>query len=264
MYNIWPLLIISIAFLIIIFIVLRRFPALAVLDVENIPEEKEQQTKEKIIKQRMKRKLSFLEKIFNNIFVFLNNIFNKLSEKLKFLQEEKKQKKEINVLSEVDSGEKIKILFSQAEELIKKEDWDEAEKKLIEIISVDDKNFLAFWRLGEVYYSKNKYQEAKQTLLYALKLSEVLIDSSSNNDIANLNYSLALINQELDDLDGAIFHLKKSLEIDRNNPRYLDLMLNLCIIKKDKFKAEDFLNRIKDVNPENNNISDWENKIENL
>ena len=264
MYNIWPLLIISIAFLIIIFIVLRRFPALAVLDVENIPEEKEQQTKEKIIKQRMKRKLSFLEKIFNNISVFLNNIFNKLSEKLKFLQEEKKQKKEINVLSEVDSGEKIKILFSQAEELIKKEDWDEAEKKLIEIISVDDKNFLAFWRLGEVYYSKNKYQEAKQTLLYTLKLSEVIIDSSSNNDIANLNYSLALINQELDDLDGAIFHLKKSLEIDRNNPRYLDLMLNLCIIKKDKFKAEDFLNRIKDVNPENNNISDWENKIENL
>ncbi len=264
MYNIWPLLIISIAFLIIIFIVLRRFPALAVLDVENIPEEKEQQTKEKIIKQRMKRKLSFLEKIFNNISIFLNNIFNKLSEKLKFLQEEKKQKKEINVLSEVDSEEKIKILFSQVEELIKKEDWDEAEKKLIEIISVDDKNFLAFWRLGEVYYSKNKYQEAKQTLLYTLKLSEVIIDSSSNNDIANLNYSLALINQELDDLDGAIFHLKKSLEIDRNNPRYLDLMLNLCIIKKDKFKAEDFLNRIKDVNPENNNISDWENKIENL
>jgi tetratricopeptide (TPR) repeat protein len=264
MYNIWPLLIISIAFLVIIFIVLRHFPALAVLDVENIPEEKEQQTKEKIIKQRMKRKISFLEKFFNNISAFLNNIFNRLSEKLKSLQEEKKQKKEEIVLSEVSPEEKIKILFSQVDDLIKKEDWDEAEKKLIEIISVDDKNFLAFWRLGEVYHLGSKYQEAKQTLLYALKLSEIFVDSVSSNDIANLNYSLALINQELVDLDSAVFHLEKSLELDPNNPRYLDLMLNLCIIKKDKFRAEDFLNRIKEVNPENNNISDWGEQIKNL
>lgn len=264
MYNIWPLLLISIAFLIIIFIVLRHFPALAVLDVENIPEEKEQQTKEKIIKQRMKRKISFLEKFFNNISTFLNNIFNRLFEKLKSLQEEKKQKKEEIILSEVSSEEKIKILFSQAEDLIKKEDWDEAEKKIIEIISVDDKNFLAFWRLGEVYHSESKYQEAKQTLLYALKLSEIFIDSVSSSDIANLNYSLALINQELADLDNAIIHLEKSLELDPNNPRYLDLMLNLCIIKKDKFRAEDFLNRIIEVNPENNNISDWEEQIKSL
>lgn len=264
MYNIWPLLIISIAFLVIIFIVLRHFPALAVLDVENIPEEKEQQTKEKIIKQRMKRKISFLEKFFNNISTFLNNIFNRLFEKLKSLQEEKKQKKEEIILSEVSPEEKIKILFSQVDDLIKKEDWDEAEKKLIEIISVDDKNFLAFWRLGEVYHLGSKYQEAKQTLLYALKLSEIFVDSVSSNDIANLNYSLALINQELVDLDSAAFHLEKSLELDPNNPRYLDLMLNLCIIKKDKFRAEDFLNRIKEVNPENNNISDWGEQIKNL
>ncbi|HOZ53129.1 MAG TPA: hypothetical protein PK142_00435 [bacterium] len=264
MYNIWPLLTISIAFLIIIFIVLRHFPALAILDVENIPEEKEQQTKEKIIRQRMKRKISFLEKFFNNISIFFNNIFGRLSEKLKVLQEEKKQKKEEIILSEVSLEDKIKILFSQAEDFIKKEEWDEAEKKIIEIISVDDKNFLAFWRLGEVYHSEDKYQEAKQTLLYALKLGEVFVDSVSSNDIANLNYSLALINQELADIESAVFHLEKSLELDPNNPRYLDLMLNLCIIKKDKFRAEDFLNRIREVNPENNNISNWQEQINNL
>lgn len=244
--------------------ILRHFPALAVLDVENIPEEKEQQTKEKIIRQRMKRKISFLENFFDNASKFFNKIFISLNEKLKKLQKEKKQKKAEVVLSEVSDIEKIKILFSQAEEFIKKENCDEAEKKLVEIISLDDKNFLAFLELGKVYYSEDKYQEAKQTLLYALKLSEISIEPISNNELTNLNYLLALINQELFDIDKAIFHLEKSLELAPNNPRYLDLMLSLCIIKKDKFKAKDFLNKIKEVNPDNNNITDWEAQVRDL
>lgn len=264
MYNLWPILILSVALLIIIFIIFRHFPALAVLDVDNMAEEKERLIKEKIIRDRMKRKFSFLDKFFNNLLNLFNRLSNVFWSKLSSLQEGQKKKKEDKVLSEKSQVEQIDFLFKLADDFIKKENWSEAEKKLIEIITIDNNNFLAFLELGEVYHSEGKLQEAKQTLLYAVKLSENFSENINQSDVNNLNYSLALINRELNDIEGAILSLQKSLEVDANNPRYLDLMLDLCIIKKDKNSALYFLNKIKEVNPENNNIKEWEEQLLDL
>lgn len=261
MYNLWPLLIISVSFLIIIFIIFRHFPALAVLDVENIPEEKEDKIKEKIIKERIKRKFSFLEDFFDRVLAFFNRVSNIFWSKLDKIKEDQREKQENLSLSAVSISERMKILFSQAEVFIKQDNCSEAEKRLIEVISLDDKNFLAFWKLGEVYYFQEKWQEAKQTLLYALKLSEVYPDKVSPNELSNLNYTLSLINKELNDIEGAFSSIINSLNIDPKNPRYLDLALDLCIIRKDKNLAIDYLERIKEVNPENNNIDNWEKEI---
>ncbi len=261
MINFWILLIISSIFLVILFIVIRHFPELAILDAENIPEEKESLVKEKLIKQRIKRKFAFLDNFFNKILVLFNKISDNFWNKLSDLEKKQKEKKEEKSLSEVSTEDKIKILFSQAEDFIKQENWIEAEKKLIELISLDDKNFLAFLELGEVYHSEQKWQEAKQTLLYANKLGELNTAKVSFSDMANLNYSLALINKELKDLDSAYENIKKSLDLDQKNPRYLDFMLNLCIIKRNKLLSIEYLNKIKEVNPDNNNISNWEEDI---
>lgn len=265
MYNLWPLLIIAFAFLVIVFIIFRHFPALAVLDAENIPEEKERRIKEKIIKERMRRKFIFLNNFFKKFSDFFNKVSNIFWTKLENWRDRKKEEQMEKTLSEVSSEERIKMTFSIAEDFINQENWIEAEKKLIEIIGLDDKNFMAFSDLGKVYQAQEKWQEAKQTLLYAVKLAELFPDKASLNDFSNLNYSLALINQELGDISSAINSLNKALENDPNNPRYLDLMLNLCIMKRDKNLATEFLERIKKVNPQNNNISDWAediNKIE--
>jgi len=261
MYNIWPLIIILVSLLVILFIVIRRFPALAVLDVDNIPEEKEQQIKEKIIKDRMRRKFSYLNKFFS----FFGDFFIKFS---KFIGEglenfKKKQESKIKTgsLANVSQEEKMRLLFSQAKEMIKNEEIKEAEQKLIEIISLDDKNLLAFSELGYLYYDQGKLQEAKQTLLYALKLADI---SNLRNEQAEINYNLSLIAKDLNDNDGAVLNLLKALEKDQNNPRYLDLMLDLCIIKKDKKLALEYLERIKEVNPDNQNIASWEESISEI
>lgn len=261
MYNIWPLIIILLALLIILFIILRRFPALAVLDVDNIPEEKEQQIKEKIIKDRMRRKFSR----FNKFFGFLGDFFNKISkyiwDSLENFKKKQEEKIESGNLVGMVKEDKIKILFSQVKDFIKDENLKEAEQKLIEIISMDDKNLLAFSELGELYHLQGKLQEAKQTLLYALKLAEI---ADSKNDQTEINYNLSLISKDLNDIDGAMLCLFKSLEKDQNNPRYLDLMLDLCIIKKDKNLALEYLERIKEVNPENQNIAKWQDDIDKI
>lgn len=264
MFNDWLWLIIIFSLLTIIFIIFRHFPALAVLDVDNIPEEKENKIKERIIKERMRRKFSFFDKFFDNILSF----FNRISSSFWFFWGSFKKRERDNddrrVLSQVGSEEKIKILLSQSIDLIKKEEWPEAEKKLIEIISIDDKNFSAFWELGEVYRLQEKWQEAKQTLLYTLKLTQIKDNVVSFNDISSLNYYLALINKELSDLDSAFINMSQALELEPNNPRYLDLMLDLCIIKKDKKLSLEYLDKIKEVNPGNNNIPDWQRDINDI
>lgn len=264
MYNLWPLLIISFAFLLIIFIIFRHFPALALLDVENISEEKERRIKEKIIKERMRRKFKFLNNFFQKISDWFNKISNIFWSKLEAWKDKKKEERRARNLAEVSDAEKVKMIFSLAKTFIDQEDWLEAEKKLIEIISLDDKNFLAFLELGKVYQAQEKWQEAKQTLLYALKLAKLFPEQANLNDFSNINYSLAIINQELGDLDLALKSLERALENDPNNPRYLDLMLNLCIMKRDKGAAIKYLEKIKKSNPQNNNIAEWSKDIEKI
>ncbi len=260
----WPILIILIAFLIIVFIILRNFPALAVLDVNNIPEEKEEMVKEKIIKARIKRKFSFFDKFFKIILDYFNKAANSLWLKLDDFKERKKKIKEEKSLENLSPSEKNKHLFFKAKNSIFQENWIEAEKFLIELISIDDRSFKAFFLLGDVYFQEEKWQEAKQTLLYALKLAELQEDSIDFNDLSNLKYSLALVNKELNDIGAAIKSVDSLLEMAPNNPRYLDLMLDLCIINKDKISALNFLDKIKEVNPDNNNISDWQEEIDKI
>ncbi len=264
MFNNWMLLIIAVCLLIIFFIIFRRFPALAVLDVDNIPEEKESKIKEKIIKERMRRKLSFIDKFFDDILSFLDKISSSFWFLLGNFRKQEKDNKDKKVFSQVGPEEKMKILLNQSMDLIKKEEWLEAEKKLIEIISIDDKNFSAFWELGEVYRLQEKWQEAKQTLLYTLKLTQAPDNNISSSDVSSVNYYLALINKELNDIDGALAGMARALEIEPNNPRYLDLMLDLCIIKKDKKLSLEYLDKIKEVNPDNNNIPDWQKSIDEM
>lgn len=264
MYIWWLLSILLIALSIIIFIISRHFSALAILDVENIPEEKEEKIKEKIIKERIKRKFSFWDKFFNKILDFFDKVSNSFWEKLNQLKQEQKNKNDERALSNISLEEKIRILLSQADALVKKEDFVEAEKKLIEVISLDDKNFPAFWELGEVYHSQSKWQESKQTLLYALKLAELKPENISSSDISNLNYSLALINKEINNIEASFDNALKASELEPNNPRYLDLILGLCIIKKEKKLALEYLEKIKESNPDNNNISKWQEQIDLL
>jgi len=175
MYNLLPLIIILISFIIILAIIIRKFPMLAVLDVENIPAEKEAKMKEKIIKERLQRDIF---KVGGWLVVFGERLIKKVNKLIASLHELREKHQEEKKMADKNPEEKIDILLEQSKELNKKDDFDdlnEAEKKLIEVISLDSKNLAAFIELGEVYFKLNKYEEAKQTFVYALKLWNILM-----------------------------------------------------------------------------------------
>ncbi|MBU0637202.1 MAG: tetratricopeptide repeat protein [Patescibacteria group bacterium] len=289
MYNIIPLILILASLIVIIVIVSKKFSFLATLDVENIPAEKEAKFKEQIIGTRLKRNivkwLAKFARLINPLTTYLNNFFGWAYKKIQNLKNDY-QKSEIKV-------ENIKLiidqLFNEAEELKKQNDLLEAEKKYIKIIGLDSRNIMAFKELGHLYFEQKSLEEAKQAFEHVLKLKQDDEDVYENlaqiaKESGDLNqakedyikslkmnkqnaqtfYNLALVYQAMNSLKEAVKSLKKALEIEPNHPRYLDTMLQLSIIIKDKHLALNVCNKLIEVNPENKKIELFKKQIEEL
>jgi tetratricopeptide (TPR) repeat protein len=254
--------------LIISAIIIKKLPALAILDVDNMAKEKEAKFKNLIIKKRIDRDIARVSGIFGGFFIKLNSYFNKLTEKA--IDNLKKIKLKQKVLDKVPHQQKEKILKSlvlESEKLSKAEEYSETEKKLVEVISLDQKNLLAFYNLGEVYEKLRKYPEARQTYGYALKLSkQELKDDVEDIYISpqEVYFSLAGLEKKAGNIEAAYENISEALEIEANNPRFLDLIVDLSIIKKDKNSAWQYLEKLSEVNPENNKLADRKEQIEKI
>lgn len=264
MYNLIPIILILVSLSVIIVIVVRKFSALASLDVENIPAEKENIVKERIISTRFKRNiikwsskiLAILRFISEKGGVLSRFIFNKLIElKDRYAKEEVQQIE--------DKEEKIEKLYKESQELVKEEYYQEAEKKLIEIIGLDSKNLASFKALGGLYYQMKKHEEALETFKHALKLIQEDKAADPSQE-AEIYFNLALAHKEKENFKEALDELKKVLKIEPNNPRFLDTALEISIIKKDKSMALDAYEKLKEANPENKKLDEWKRKIKNL
>lgn len=261
MWSLVSIIIIAICLVIILAILIKKFPVLAILDVDKIPGQKETEFKDRILKERLERDLAHWSGFFMKIGKLLkkrSGFFKNIYEALKAKAEHYRRLKKINL---PQRQEKLQILLRQSAEDIKNEDFSQAEEKLIEAIRLDNQNLDAFRDLGEVYFLSRKYHEAKQTLEHALKLA---IKIKQEQIAAEINFYLAEISYHLKEYDLAIDYVYESLNFAPNSPRYLDLLLELSIMKKDKKLASDTLAKLASVNPENQKLGDWQEKIASL
>jgi tetratricopeptide (TPR) repeat protein len=267
MYNIIPLILILISLSIITVIVARKFSALASLDVDNIPAEKEAKFKERLIGTRFKRHFS---KASSKAVKISRFVFDKTSKYSKTaynkLYELKDRYGAETMVIIGDKKKKIKELISEADEY-KKEEFDIAERKLINIIGLDSKNVEAFESLGNLYLDRKNFKEAKETFLHLLKLLESEQKGelyTDQNKAAGVFYNLSIASSRLEENLEAFDYIKKALEIEPKNPRYLDTILETSIINKDKDSAESAFKTLEEVNPDNKKLEEFEKEIKEL
>ncbi len=283
MYNIIPLIIILISLSIIVFIVVKKFPAFSSVDVTSIKAEKEAKFKERIISNRLKRNIM---KWYTKILKIIRPAGRSMSSFLKWLfnksMELKNRYKDEPIMPFSNIKSRIENLFREADELKQRGELEKVEKKLIEIVGLDSKNIKAFKTLGELYFERKDYEEARQTFAHILKLSksqEVYDSISSLSDASEENklkiseadrerglayFNLSLVHQSMNDIDEAINCLKQALAIEPNNPRYLDTLLEIGIINKDKILALDAYKKLVQVNPENQKLAELKEQIDQL
>ncbi|MDA3802424.1 MAG: hypothetical protein PF488_00815 [Patescibacteria group bacterium] len=70
--------------------------------------------------------------------------------------------------------------------------------------------------------------------------------------------------KEAENIELSFDEAAEALEIEKNNPRFLDLILDLSIMRNDKKSAISYLERLVENNPENKKIEVWKEEIEML
>ncbi len=262
MLIIIPLVLILLCLIIIAVIIIKKFPILALLDIDAIPEEKEAKFKEQIMKKKFNRDLSFWE---NKIFGFLKKANKKIDNFSKNINSDLKKKKEEyqaqKRLSFAEKEKKTKKILEEVDNLIQRGENEKAETRAIFILTFDSHNPEAFAKLGEIYMLMKKYEEAKETYIFLLKLIQ---EREDKNEQANILFKITEIYESLEDYEKAIDNVYQALDIHKNHPRYLDKLLELFIKTKNLSGAREIYEILLFNNPENNKLKDWQKKIEKL
>jgi tetratricopeptide (TPR) repeat protein len=257
-------------------IVGRKFSLLANIDVAEIQTEKNAQLKQQIIASQLRRRFGhaglFFARLVKPFSKLLRNTFDWLYDKVNNWQRAQANRE---AMIGLEISKRIDVLLFEAEEMVRDGRLEGAEKKYIEIIGLDPKNFRAFKDLGEVYLKNQNLNEARQTLEHALRLKKNSErahegeEKTKTKEVKDLELSqayflLGTIFEEAGEYAKAIVQLKRGLKIERHNPRYLDRMIEVSILKKDKINAQQALTELETVNPENQKLANFKERIEAL
>lgn len=263
MYNIIPLIIILLCLAGISAIVLKKLPLLTIFDVNEIPEEKAAQTKNKIIEERLERKVKHFSSKLQPFFRIISNFFQRKvsSVKAKIQAVEDKYKNQAKQEVLVTKGEfmdlekKIATLLEEGQAFARADKVEEAERKIIEVLALDPKNLKAYHELGDLYYVQKHFTEAEATFRHILKINKA-------DDLAY--FKLGEVYEKMEKPESVVENLVKALELVPNNPKYLDLLLTNSIILKNKELAVKTLEKLKLVNPENAKIVEFEQQLKEI
>ena len=268
---------------VIIFIIGRKFPKLKTLDVDTVPQAQTAKVRDRILLERMKRTTKkSKEAVRKQAVPFLNkftNIIKKIIEKVYALEKKyQKQATEKNPLSAKESKTQVADLLTKAQSFIKKEKWNDAEKLLIEVVSLDSKNKDAYQGLFDVYFSTKEYKQALQTAQFILRLvqkgsqrvekqdkvGQKYYTVSNAPELADVYMEMGEVYRRMEKPELALVNYQKALEVEPNNPRNLDQTIEICIRQKHKSLAFDLIKRLEEVNPENQKLKDYYDKLSNL
>ncbi len=264
MYNIIPVSIIILSLAIIIAILIRKVPAVASIDIKQLPEEKQKEIKNNLIRSKIQRGLEktiFSYDLISKKLGFLNKFLDLIRKRVTALEEKYSRKNKRIIKSEPGViKEKVAQLLSEAEEIQGRGEFSEVEKKYIEVIELDPLNIDAYRGLGNFYLKQNDFDEAKQTFEHVLKL----IKRKRAKEIVEDYINLSFVYRELGEGKRALAVLKKTLRLEPNNPRNLDLLCEASIIVKDKDSALRAYKQLKEVNPENQKLEGLEERIREI
>ncbi len=262
----------------IFFIIGRRLSVLSSIDVESIPAEREARVKNKIIEDRIQRKLGEFQRTAAFAIVPLQGLLahgvgyvRRLYHWLLELREHHEKGKIVGgstISSIKEDMDPLRVALEEANRCIQEEEYESAEKKYIEIISKEKKFVEAYQGLADLYVKQKEWEQAQEVLLHVCKLQKTLLKSRIGNEegsiailYAQTLFKLNEVYQILGEYEKAYDSLKKALEFQKNNPKYLNALVELSVLLKQRIRAEKALEQLRKANPDNQKLNEFEDRI---
>lgn len=270
-------------------VVVRKFPQLTLIDTESLPKERDAKRKKEIIRQRVDRLAGAWGRRFaDDLLKRMDNAREGFRARYRKLLELERQYRKERKLTPSAVREKVAALQAEAAILVKDGNAVEAEKKYIEIVSLDSRNADAYRGLAKLYLDDKRYEQARETFSYLVRMAirdnrclhgkgrrsfssgavpnrdACPASSAMHADIAKYCVDLAAACQALGDVPGMVEAYERAVTMEPSNPRLLDLLLDACILGGDKDRAFEVFRRLAEVNPENNKLPALQEKISSL
>lgn len=255
------LIVATIAFFGIAMIVVRKFPQLSRIDTSIIPEERTLQKKKEIIKERaVRQSVALFRPLFTwfgqKIFA-IRMRFRTLYRRLLDMEAQIHNQKP---LSSEEREEKIKSSIIAAEKAVEEGEESVAEKRYIEAIALDPRRKEAYIGLARVYETNRRFYEAREMYEFIRRLLNRL-GGATVSEKGEIEVALGEVCLAMDDYHAAHVSFERALTFEPANPRYLDLLLETCILEGAKEKAIELLARMHDANPENQKLRELSDKV---
>jgi len=270
------LILVVVALAVLFFVFFHKMPLLANIDIANLPAEREAAKKQAIIDERIRRQLArhgwWWRNLLGPLYQRLKDLFWRGYGQLQKLD---RQHLKARLQAQGLNWQRAKQLLADAEEALKNNDLVQAEKLAVESLELDKSQLDSFIVLAEIYQEQKKYPEAEETWIYAIKrLSQKYrADQSRGRQeearetgrrLAEYQYSLGQLCLRQGNPDRADYYLKQALKIEPKNPRYLDTLLEISIIRKDRVTAVLIFDTLSEVDPSNAGLAEYQEKIRQL
>ncbi len=242
---------------IVVWLGVKKLPELRVVDPASSKEAKEKEIKQTILRKRLERiggehAAALKRNVFVPVGRGMQNAVRRMAGKLTAI-ERKYAERQKGGGEKLHNPEVLRALVREAEELMDDERYEVAEKKLIEVVSHDPKNIPAYERLGHLYLQTKDFAGARETFQFLTRLSPK--DASV---LASLG-EVADAEGRLEDAKG---FYKQALDLSPKNPKYIDFYISAVIAVGDVHEATTALEHLREVNPDNQKIPEFEETIE--
>ena len=266
MYSILPFILILLSLAVMVVLIVKKFPQLALLDVDSIPEVKMEKKKDEFFKKKadkraevvsqkqremikpLFKKLQDLQTWFRKIVL---DVYKKTNEKTEAIKQKRqinnsvinKEKKESDAEEIID----IKKIVVEGEVALQAGDLENAEAKFINAIRIDSKNEGAYFGLAGVYLQKEEREEAKDTLEFLLKISPQNVKAL---------LKLAEIYEQGDDVQKAVECYERAAVIDDSRAETFAKIGDLLLDINQCESALEAMGQASELEPENKEYLD--------
>jgi tetratricopeptide (TPR) repeat protein len=244
---------------VLIFFFAKKYSQLRMLSPNSSTDVRDKKKKKEIIRGRLERAGGMYankakQLVFNPAWGLVQGTFRTVAGKLTAAERAYKEKRKKQQPSDI-TPEQLLVWIEEARAFLGENEFDKAEKRLIDVLGLDERCVPAYELLGQVYLKRKDYQLAEETFQFLLKLAP---------DDASVHAYMGEVLEARGKKEDALTEYKKASDLSPRNPRYLDFLISMAIEVKKTKEAGEALARLREANPENQKISEFEDQIKAL
>lgn len=235
-------------------VVVRAMPRMRLLPMRRRRSRRDRETavKERIMLDRITRRMhgvgALLRRRSRAMFGAVGPALDRGYRRLRLLAQEHRPLRAMDAVT-------CDVLVADAAAALDRQDFDDAEERYLACLKADTKHRGAYLGLAALYAARKELVLAEETLRFLRKLYP------SDSDIM-MKFAEILVAREKP--PAALKEMQGALRIAPKNPRYLDFAVELAIVKRDRRLAEQFLEQLRDANPENAKLEELEGRVREL